>query len=161
MIGKPRKIGKLITEISEGDNLSVTESIEDKDILLYLGLTNDANPLFIQHDYASQTAYEKPLVPPVMLIGIMTSAISKHLPGPGSMVVNVSVNVLNPIFHYETITFDFEVIRVDLMKEVITITVDAKNMNGDRVIDAVFMVEPPRLLALTEEIETIKETEQV
>lgn len=159
MIGKPRKIGKLITEISEGDNLSVTESIEDKDILLYLGLTNDANPLFIQHDYASQTAYEKPLVPPVMLIGIMTSAISKHLPGPGSMVVNVSVNVLNPIFHYETITFDFEVIRVDLMKEVITITVDAKNMNGDRVIDAVFMVEPPRLLALTEEIEAINETE--
>lgn len=50
---KPRKMGKLITEIQEGDQLSVTESIEDKDILLYLGLTNDANPLFIQHDYTN------------------------------------------------------------------------------------------------------------
>lgn len=160
MIGKPRKIGKLISEISEGDNLSVTENIEDKDILLYLGLTNDANPLFIQHDYASQTAYEKPLVPTVMLIGIMTSAISKHLPGPGSLVVNVSVNLLNPVFHYETITFDFEVIRVDLMKEVITITVDGKNMKDERVIDAVFMVEPPGLLGLPEEIEEQNEVEE-
>ncbi|MGX7419191.1 MaoC/PaaZ C-terminal domain-containing protein [Carnobacterium gallinarum] len=145
MMGKPRKIGKKINELAEGDNLSVTEIIEDKDILLYLGLTNDANPLFVQHDYASKTAYEKPLVPPVMLIGIMTSAISKHLPGPGSNVVNVSVNMVNPVFHYETITFDFEVIRVDLMKEVVTITVDAKNMLGERVIDAVFMVEPPKV----------------
>lgn len=144
MIGKPRKLGKRIDEIAEGDNLSVTEIIEDKDILLYLGLTNDANPLFVQHDHASQTSYEKPLVPPVMLIGIMTSAISKHLPGPGSNVVNVSVNMVNPVFHYETITFDFEVIRVDLMKEVVTITVDAKNMSDERVIDAVFMVKPPK-----------------
>ena len=51
-IGKPRKLGKTIEEIEEGDSLSLTESIEDQQLLLYLGLTNDANPLFIQHDYA-------------------------------------------------------------------------------------------------------------
>ncbi|TFJ40377.1 enoyl-CoA hydratase [Carnobacterium divergens] len=149
---KPRKMGKLITEIQEGDQLSVTESIEDKDILLYLGLTNDANPLFIQHDYTNQTEYEKPLVPVIMLIGIMTSTISKHLPGPGSNVVNVSVNCVNPVYHYETITFEFEVIRVDLMKEVVTISVEAKNMEGERVIDASFIVEPPRLIPQIEEV---------
>ena len=50
-IGKPRKLGKKIDEIEEGDSLSLTESIEDSQLLLYLGLTNDANPLYIQHDY--------------------------------------------------------------------------------------------------------------
>lgn len=36
---KARKIGKTIDEIEEGDSLSLTESIEDNQILLYLGLT--------------------------------------------------------------------------------------------------------------------------
>lgn len=53
-IGKPRKLGKKIDEIEEGDSLSLTESIEDSQLLLYLGLTNDANPLYIQHDYTQK-----------------------------------------------------------------------------------------------------------
>ena len=142
-IGKPRKIGKTIDEIEEGESLSVTESIEDNQLLLYLGLTNDANPLYIQHDYAQDTPYEKPIVPSVMLMGIVTSAISKHLPGPGSHVVNFSVNFVEAVHHYETLTFDFEVIKVDKMKDVITISVEAVNEQKSRVLDAVVMVQPP------------------
>ena len=132
-IGKPRKLGKTIEDIEEGDSLSLTESIEDKDLLLYLGLTNDANPLYIQHDYAQKTEYEKPIVPSIMLMGIITSAISKHLPGPGSHV------------HYETLTFQLEVIKVDKMKDVITISVEAVNEQENRVLDAVVMVQPPQV----------------
>lgn len=144
-IGKPRKLGKTIDEIDEGETLSLTESIEDNQLLLYLGLTNDANPLFIQHDYARKTEYEKPIVPSVMLMGIITSAISKHLPGPGSHVVNFSVNFIEPVYHYETITFEFEVIKVDKMKDVVTISVEAVNEEDDRILDAVVMVQPPQL----------------
>lgn len=150
-IGKPRKLGKTIDEIEEGESLSVTESIEDNQLLLYLGLTNDANPLYIQHDYAQQTAYERPIVPSIMLMGIVTSAISKHLPGPGSHVVNFSVNFVEPVYHYETLTFEFEVIKVDKMKDVITISVEAVNTEDDRVLDAVVMVQPPILIDESEE----------
>lgn len=144
-IGKPRKLGKTIEDIEEGDSLSLTESIEDKDLLLYLGLTNDANPLYIQHDYAQKTEYEKPIVPSIMLMGIITSAISKHLPGPGSHVVNFSMNFIEPVYHYETLTFQFEVIKVDKMKDVVTISVEAVNTKNDRVLDAVVMVQPPSI----------------
>lgn len=144
-IGKPRKLGKTIEDIEEGDSLSLTESIEDKDLLLYLGLTNDANPLYIQPDYAQKTEYEKPIVPSIMLMGIITSAISKHLPGPGSHVVNFSVNFVEPVFHYETLTFQLEVIKVDKMKDVITISVEAVNEQENRVLDAVVMVQPPQV----------------
>ncbi len=76
MLGKKRKIGRLISDISVGEKLVLTEAIEDKDLLLYLGLTNDANPLYIQHDYASQTPLKRPIVPAIMLTGMITSAIS-------------------------------------------------------------------------------------
>jgi 3-hydroxybutyryl-CoA dehydratase len=143
-IGKPRKLGKTINELEEGDSLSLTESIEDNQLLLYLGLTNDANPLYIQHDFAQQTDYNAPIVPSVMLMGIITSAISKHLPGPGSHVVNFSVNFIEPVFHYETLTFQFEVMKVDKMKDVVTISVEAENNEKNRVLDAVVMVQPPK-----------------
>lgn len=152
-IGKPRKLGKKIDEIEEGDSLSLTESIEDSQLLLYLGLTNDANPLYIQHDYTQKTEYQRPIVPSVMLMGIITSAISKHLPGPGSHVVNFSVNFIEPVFHYETLTFDFEVIKVDKMKDVVTISVEAVNTQEDRVLDAVVMIQPPKIVEEGEENE--------
>ncbi|WP_240077981.1 MaoC/PaaZ C-terminal domain-containing protein [Enterococcus gallinarum] len=152
-IGKPRKLGKKIDVIEEGDSLSLTESIEDSQLLLYLGLTNDANPLYIQHDYTQKTEYQRPIVPSVMLMGIITSAISKHLPGPGSHVVNFSVNFIEPVFHYETLTFDFEVIKVDKMKDVVTISVEAVNTQEDRVLDAVVMVQPPKIVEEGEENE--------
>lgn len=153
MIGKPRKLGKTIDEIEEGESLSVTESIEDNQLLLYLGLTNDANPLYIQHDYAQKTSYEKPIVPSIMLMGIVTSSISKHLPGPGSHVVNFSVNFIEPVYHYETLTFDFEVIKVDKRKDVITVSVEAINEDEKRVLDAVVIVQPPVSTNLSEEVE--------
>lgn len=155
MIGKPRKTGKSIHDIEEGESLSLTESIEDSQLLLYLGLTNDANPLYIQHEYAKMTEYGKPIVPSVMLMGIITSAISKHLPGPGAEVVNFSINFIDVVYHYETLTFLFEVIKVDKMKEVVTISVEATNGEGDRVLDAVVIVKPPKVT--NAEVDTKKE----
>jgi len=150
-IGKPRKIGKSIEDIEEGDSLSLTESIEDNQLLLYLGLTNDANPLYIQHDYTQNTEYQRPIVPSIMLMGIITSAVSKHLPGPGSHVVNFSVNFIEPVYHYETLTFEFEVIKVDKMKDVVTISVEAINTEDHRILDAVVMVQPPKAVVVNEE----------
>lgn len=142
-IEKLNKLGKTIDDIEEGQTMSVTEAIEDDQLLLYLGLTNDANPLYIQHDYAQKTAYKQPIVPSVLLIGIVTSTISKHLPGPGSHIVNFSVNFVEPVYHYETLTFLFEVIKVDKHKEVVTLSVEAVNTEEKRVLDAVVMVQPP------------------
>ncbi len=69
-IGKPRKIGKSIEDIEEGDSLSLTEWIEDNQLLLYLGLTNDADS-YIQHDYTQKTKYQRTIVPSIMLMGII------------------------------------------------------------------------------------------
>lgn len=143
------KIGKTIDEIEEGDSLSVTEVIELKDILLYLGLTNDNNPLYLQYDYTQLTKYKKPLVPAVLIMGILTSNVSKHLPGPGSNVVDVSLDILEPIHHNTTITFEFEVKRVDERREQVTIAVEGNSLSGDRLVEAELIVETPEKLIVS------------
>lgn len=146
LLGKKRKLGRRIEEISKGEKLTLTEKIEDKDLLLYLGLTNDANPLYIQHDYASQTPYKKPIVPSIMLTGIVTSAISKYLPGPGSHILKQDIDFVKPVFHYGTVQFLFEVIEVNNSNHTIQISVQGTNEQEEIVIQGLLLVCPPHRL---------------
>lgn len=146
LLGKKRKLGRRIEEISAGEKLALTEKIEDRDLLLYLGLTSDANPLYIQHDYASQTPFGKPVVPSFMLAGIITSAISKYLPGPGSHVMAQNLEFPKPVYHYGTVDFLLEVIEVDRKSHAIIIAAEGKDENGQIVVNGNLKVCPPHRL---------------
>ena len=142
-IGKPRALGKKIEELTVGQAINVTEIIEDQQLLLYLGLTNDANPLYVQHDYAKETDFAAPIVPPVMLIGIVTSTISKHLPGAGSQLLDLTTKFINPVYHYQTVTFHFEIVEIHLNEKVVVIDVSAVNDQKEQVLSALATVKPP------------------
>jgi 3-hydroxybutyryl-CoA dehydratase len=146
LLGKKRKPGRKIEDISIGEKLTLTEKIEDKDLLLYLGLTNDANPLYIQHDYASQTPFKKPLVPAIMLTGIISSAVSKYLPGPGSHIMKQELEFPKPVYHYDTVQFLFEVKKIDSSSHLVTIDVIATNEQEETVIRGSIDVCPPHKL---------------
>lgn len=143
LLRKGMKLGKKIDEITVGEKLQITEKIEDKDLLLYLGLTNDSNPLYIQHDYALETPFKKPIVPTIMLNGIITSAISKHMPGPGSHVREQNLIYLEPVYHNETIEFLLEVQHIDITENVVDIYVNAFKEKRIQVIEGVIKVLPP------------------
>ncbi|MRX71757.1 enoyl-CoA hydratase [Bacillus lacus] len=147
LLGKKRKLGRQIREIKIGETLSLTEKIEDKDLLLYLGLTNDANPLYIQHDYASLTPCKKPIVPSVMLTGVISSAVSKYLPGPGSHIVKQELTFLTPVYHYSVIQYFLKVTEVYLDKNRIEIEVHGKNEDEKLVLEGRLEVCPPPTLA--------------
>jgi len=144
ILGKKRRLGKKVEEITIGEKLKLTEKIADKDILLYLGLTNDGNPLYIQHDFASQTIYEKPIVPMIMLTGIISSAISKHLPGPGSHIVEQHLLFPQAVYHYATLEFHFEVIDVNEEKNSIVIQIDTYDEADNVVITGTVIVIPQK-----------------
>jgi 3-hydroxybutyryl-CoA dehydratase len=145
LLGKKRKLGRKVEDMSVGEKLKLTEKIEDKDLLLYLGLTNDGNPLYIQHDFASQTKFEKPIVPAIMLTGIVTSAVSKYFPGPGSHIVEQHLKFPKPVYHYATIEFLLQVISVDIVNNLVQIEVHATDENGSTVIEGTITATPPRL----------------
>lgn len=142
LIRKSIKLGKKADELSIGDRLHLTEKIEDKELLLYLGLTNDNNPIYIQHDYAAETAYKKPIVPVIMLNGIITSAISKHIPGPGSRIIQQNLMYNEPVYHYETINIVLEVQHINILENLVEIHVYATNEEQKSVIEGVITVMP-------------------
>lgn len=145
LLGKIQKKGRNINDLIIGEKLTITEKIEDKDLLLYLGLTNDNNPLYIQHDFASKTVYAKPIVPPIMLMGIITAAISKYLPGPGAYITKQNINFLAPVYHYSTLKFILEVIEINVDANEVVISVTAKDEDNNAVLAGTFYVNPPAI----------------
>ncbi|MGM7702301.1 MaoC/PaaZ C-terminal domain-containing protein [Pseudalkalibacillus sp. Hm43] len=143
LLGKKRKLGRKIDEINVGEKLEITETIEDKDLLLYLGLTDDNNPLYIQHDYASLTPFKKPVVPQIMLTGIVTSAVSKYLPGPGSSILKQTLSFPKPVYHYATITLNFEVTNVDSENHMVTVGIKGYDEENDTILEGEMDVCPP------------------
>ncbi|GEK35379.1 MaoC/PaaZ C-terminal domain-containing protein [Kurthia sibirica] len=144
LLGKNYKLGKTFDDIDIGNSLQITENIEDKDLLLYLGLTNDNNPLYIQHDYAALTKYEKPVVPAIMLNGIVTSAVSKYLPGPGAFITSQRLSYPQPLYHYETIQIKFTVINKLPETSELQIKIEGRNTEGADVIMGEIYVVPPK-----------------
>ncbi|ALX48339.1 MaoC/PaaZ C-terminal domain-containing protein [Lentibacillus amyloliquefaciens] len=149
MLGQKRKLGKKIDDLKIGDSYTASQLIKDKDLLLYLGLTNDANPLYIQHDYATQTPYKQPVVPSVMLFGMVSSIVSMHLPGPGSHITQHEMTFPKPVSHYNEVTFTLEVIAIDVDHHEVTLSVKGYDHSGDAVLQGKLNVRPayePELL---------------
>ncbi|MEQ6375686.1 MaoC/PaaZ C-terminal domain-containing protein [Bacillaceae bacterium S4-13-56] len=142
MLGKKRKLGKKIKEIQVGDSYENEIVIKDRDLLLYLGLTNDANPLYIQHDYASQTPFERPIVPSIMVYGMVSASISMHLPGPGSHVVQSNISYPHPVYHYEKVKLSLKVEEVNVKEHFALIKAEGKREDGKCVLSGVVKVCP-------------------
>ena len=136
------KIGKTIDELVEGETFSLSETIKNREILLYLGLTNDDNPLYSQYDYVKELGLTKPVVPTALIFGIITSTNNKHLPGPGTHVVKVNLNLIEKIFRNDLLSFNFEIIKIDTNKDLVTINIEIMR-DGERVADAIVLVQPP------------------
>ena len=143
LLQKNSKIGLTIDEITIGEKIQITEKIEDKDLLLYLGLTNDSNPLYIQHDYAATTPFKKPIVPTIMLNGIITSAVSKYIPGPGARIIEQHLKYLGPLYHYELFDTFLEVTEVNKENNTINVSVHSYDEQKKLVIEGNLTVTPP------------------
>ncbi|XGA33036.1 enoyl-CoA hydratase [Virgibacillus sp. CBA3643] len=143
LIGKKRKLGKVMSELQIGDTYTVVKKIEDKDLLLYLGLTDDANPLYIQHDYASQTPYKHPIVPSVMLFGMVSSIISMYLPGPGSHITQHEMIFPKAVSHDAEVTITIEIIAIDEDSDKVALSVIGFDTKGDEIVNGKLYVSPP------------------
>jgi 3-hydroxybutyryl-CoA dehydratase len=143
MLGKKRKLGKKIKDMRVGETFTTSSTIEDRDLLMYLGLTDDANPLYIQHDYASQTPYKRPIVPTVMVFGMISSIVSMHLPGPGSHITHQELSYPKPVYHYAEVRFNVEVTDINMEDHHLTLHVIGYDEEGDEIVKGHMIVQPP------------------
>lgn len=143
ILGKKRELGREVNQLQVGNTFETTLRIEDKDILLYLGLSDDINPVYIQHNYTEQTPYQKPVVPHVMLVGYLFSSVNKHLPGPGSVILSSQLDFPEVLYHYSEINLSMEIIERDVEQNKVTLSVKMDDQDQRTVLLGKLDVSPP------------------
>ncbi|MCF6092954.1 enoyl-CoA hydratase [Microaerobacter geothermalis] len=146
ILGKKRVEGRQLEDLKVGEVRKVKREIKDKDILLYLGITDDANPVYIQHNYTERTSYKKPIVPHILLVGMITSYISMELPGPGSVICEQRLSFPNVLYHYSEVEMTIEIKGVDTENRLVTLAVSCVDQDERPVVTGEVVLCPPEPL---------------
>ena len=56
--------------------------------------------------------------------------------------MNVNLNLIEKIFRNDLLSFNFEIIKIDTNKDLVTINIEIMR-DGERVADAIVLVQPP------------------
>ncbi|MGA9173373.1 MAG: MaoC/PaaZ C-terminal domain-containing protein [Thermoactinomyces sp.] len=143
--------GRIVTDGQSFDQIKIGECVEQKraaalrDVLSYLGAADDYNPLYLTENYAGQTKFGRVIVPPGLIISWLTALISTRLPGPGSVIKEMKLNIPGVVHPNEEMELHLEVAgKMEKGKQVI---VKAMARRGEQVIlDGEFSVVPPEPL---------------
>ncbi len=92
-----------------GQSHIIERTITDEDVRTYAALTGDDNPIHINAEYASETRFGQTIVHGTFLLGIISKALGRDFPGPGSVAVSISCRFLRPVPVGSTISVEVRV----------------------------------------------------
>ena len=91
--------------IRQGDRVSLVKRIIPRDIVFYSDLVNDHNPIHQPHHQPS-------IVHGTYLLGLVSGLMSSTLPGPGTVLTQLSVRFSAPCQYPSTVLVSVELGRV-------------------------------------------------
>ncbi|MCL5036907.1 MAG: MaoC family dehydratase [Chloroflexi bacterium] len=141
------RIGKTIEDLKPGQKATLSKTVSEADIYMYLGITGDLNPLFLDETYARHTRFKGTIVPGVFTAGLVTAAIDMELPGPGTVTVFQDFCYRNPVRSDDTVTTEITVEKVDKEKNEVLLHCICKNQEGTLVLEGEVIAKPRPLHA--------------
>ncbi len=65
--------------------------------MTFARITGDDNPLHVDEEFAKNTRFGDRIVHGVFLLGLISKALGRDFPGPGSVAVSISCRFLRPV----------------------------------------------------------------
>lgn len=118
------------------------------DVYRCVELTGDNNPIYLDEDFVRRgTRFDRPVIQGLLTEGLVTSIVSRHLPGPGAILLHKEIVFSHPVYVGDTITALVEVIDVDFQRHWLTEQVICSNQDNKEVLRGklVLSVEKRRL----------------
>lgn len=105
--------GLYFEDLTEGRCIehALTRTITESDNMLFCGMTMNSQPLHVNHHFAAQTQFQRPLVNSLFTLGLMIG-ISVNDTTIGTTVANLGMAETRfpaPMFHGDTLSVTTEV----------------------------------------------------
>ncbi|MDA9806279.1 SDR family oxidoreductase [Alphaproteobacteria bacterium] len=136
----------LIDRFYVGQSVSFTKHISIIELQQFVTLTGDDNPLHVDHQYAKNTVMRKTVVHGMLTVSFISTLIGKHLPGPGSLWVNQSIDFLRPCRLGDNLLIEAKITKITKRASLIDIEVCVTNQKNERLITGICTVKVPEEL---------------
>ncbi|HOB12020.1 MAG TPA: MaoC family dehydratase [Syntrophomonadaceae bacterium] len=115
-----------------GDTTSFTKTMTETDVIQWVGLTGDLNPIHIDREYAKTTRFGNVLVPGVLVLGLISKCMTDLT--FGHVYANQSIKFLKPVFIGDTITATGTIIEKIDEKNMVRVETKCVNQDGALVM---------------------------
>ena len=119
-------------DINVGDVATFSKTLTQTDMVLWVGLTGDMNPVHIDTEYAKTTRFKDVIVPGLMVAGLISTVMTKST--FGNVYSGQTLKFLKPVYVGDTITAVATVIEKMEEKHRVKIKTECFNQRGELVI---------------------------
>lgn len=119
-------------DITIGDVETFTKTITQTDMILWVGLTGDMNPVHIDREYAATTRFQDVIVPGLMVAGLISTVMTQST--FGNVYSGQTLKFLKPVYVGDTITAVATVIEKMDGKRRVKIRTECYNQKDELVI---------------------------
>jgi 3-hydroxybutyryl-CoA dehydratase len=123
-----------------GDKASLSRKVTEIDIEECAKLTQDRNPLHMNETFAKEHRFGKRIAHGILSLGLISAVMGNKLPGPGTIILNMDLKFMAPVFINDTITAEVEVVGIKEEKGIITLKVECSNQNKTDLISGIVVV---------------------
>lgn len=126
-------INNSFNSVEIGATATFTKTISESDVYLYAGITGDFSPNHINEEFMSKGAYGKRVAHGTLLLGLMSAASAKLYLGRTVSQGYDRVRFLKPVFFGDTITTQYKIEEIDLVKKRVYADVSCINQKNELV----------------------------
>ncbi len=122
-------------QLEPGMSVETTHEVTAREIDLFAEATGDRNPVHLDEEFASKTAFGGRIAHGMLTAGFVSAAIASKLPGPGSIYLGQSLRFTKPVRPGDTVSVKLEVVEVNSAKRRVRLATVCTNQHGETVMD--------------------------
>ncbi len=111
--------GYYIEELEKGQEASFSKTITEADIVLFVGVSGDANPVHIDEEYAQKTRFGGRIAHGILVSSFISAVLGTILPGPGAIYLSQTLQFKRPVKIGDTVTARVRVVDIDIQKNIV------------------------------------------
>jgi 3-hydroxybutyryl-CoA dehydratase len=131
--------------ITLGQTARYSKTLTERDVLLFAEVSGDFNPVHLDADYAASTVFGERIGHGMWTGAVVSAAIAKALPGPGSVYVSQTLKFTRPVKINDTLTVELAVTAKQDRRRMVTLDCVATNQHGEKVATGEAVVIAPAL----------------
>lgn len=119
-------------DIKVGDTASFTKTMTETDVITWVGITGDLNPIHIDREYSKNTKFGDVLVPGVLVLGLISNVMTQLT--FGNVYANQSIKFTKPVYIGDTVTATGTVIEKLEEKNMVKVETKVTNHKGELIM---------------------------